>query len=1241
LKRERKYLKTLGAAVLLLLALVFVQYRYANFEQPSDVAGLVEDRLLEVERGFHHLVNGRDSSIHSLLKNEQNLQDLERIQDLPYTLLVYSRDKLVFWSSNKESLLPYTLNSIPPKRSFRKLRDGYYMIMVQPMYRKDMAYEKVSFVGLYLMQKEYGISENQYLSNQCNPEFGISRNFQFGTNPTPNSVAFYSSEGEEELYLDRPEYAHTRGFTNLQELLQVLTTFLISLFFLGLAIFITEKRSALWGLLFLIISLSLLYGLINWLHFPLDATDFSIFQKFNTFNSVFGSIGDLLLSLLAIFIVLFFFNKYIPLQFREDEINGKKANYFFLALLLIVLGLVYLAVTIISQILMRTEVNFRLTDFLNLDPGTFSVTFSVILIFGCLYLMISKLIPLAGELGLNFRQRMQTAIVILVGFLFLQVFLWIDASILLICMVVLGFAAILPWLEEVTGENWNFKGSIFWIFFFASFTTFLVNTLGFEKERIQRRAFAQDLASVENEKLEQEFDEIAILDDPLIKMIFRDPLLPMNSSIKRLKTKYFRNYFSQFNIDIRFYFTDDRPLLTNDRQTLADVREKIDRQGVDTQNSYLWKIANPAGRYGYLAKLPIFASKNNEGISRPLGFIVMEFDESDPNKSNVYPELVVQDKYRKKIASDSYNFAVYNSADELESHDGIYAYPKKLSRDFRISDQQRFISGDGLSHYVEKAENGRTVIVTSKKKTILELFSLFSYIFFFLGLLVFVAIVFQSIFIKNGRNTLMYELFYSSLKRRINSTILGIIFASFLAIGIITILFFTLRFQTNLQNDLLQKQREIQATLEFELNGLEDLEKWKNQNFMDQMIGNISEIHSMSVNLFDLEGVLLGSSLPVVFESGITSSRMNSTAYHKFTKNYERWFIQNESIGDLNFLSSYVLLNDLKGEPIAYLNLPYYTRDKNLRNEISNFLVALVNVYVLILLLASLLAFLLSNSVTKSLQKIGDKLKELRLGKRNEKLEWPDDDEIGELIKQYNRTIEELDQSAQMLAKSERQFAWQQMAKQIAHEIKNPLTPMKLSIQHLQRAQSENHPEVKELTKRVTKTLIEQIDHLAHIATEFSTFAKVPKASTEVVDLKDALTGIINLYSESSKIRIIKVFPEAECNVVGDKIQLNRVFHNLVKNAVQATEQKEQPVLIVSIKRNNGKVLLSFADNGKGIAPKDQEMVFAPNFTTKNSGMGLGLAISQNIIENLGGTIWFESVLGEGTTFFVELMKRR
>lgn len=1240
MKRERKYLKTLGAAVLLLLALVFVQYRYANFEQPSDVIGLVEDRILEVERSFHRLVNGRDTSIARLLTNEQTLQDLQRFQDLPYTLLVYSREKLVFWSSNKESLLPYSLNSIPPKRSFRKLRDGYYMIMVQPLYRKNIAYEKVSFVALYMMQKEYGISENQYLSNECNPEFGISRNFQFGTSPTANSVPFYSSNGEPELHLDRPEYAHTSGFTHLQKLLQALTTFLMALFFLALAVYIAEKRTPLWGLIFLVSALLLLYASIHGLHFPLDTTGFIIFQKYSEFNSIFGSIGDLVLNLIGIFIVLFYFKNYLPLRFREDELKGGNATAYFSVLLIIVLGLVYLSVTIISQILMRTEVNFRLTDYLNFNPGTFAVTFSVILIFASLYLMMSKLIPIVGELALNFRQRMQVAVIVLLIFLFLHVFLWIDASILLICLVVLGFAAILPWLEEAMQDTWSFKAAIFWIFFFASFTTFLVNTLGFEKERIQRRAFAKELASVENKKLEEEFDEIAILDDPLIKMIFKDPLLPMNSSIKRLKTKYFRNYFSQFTIDIKFYFTDDRPLLTSDRQTLADVREKIDRQGVNTQNSYLWKIANPAGRYGYLAKLPIFA-KNEEGESRTLGYIVMEFEESDPNKSNVYPELVVQDKYRKKVASDAYNFAVYNASDELESHDGIYSYPKRLSQEFRIADQQRFISTNGLSHYLEKAENGRTVIVTSKKKTILELFSLFSYIFFFLGMLVFLAILIQSVFSKQGRNSLMYELFYSSLKRRINSTILGIIFASFLAIGIITILFFTFRFQKNLQNELLQKQREIQATLEFELNGLDDQEKWKNQNFMDQMIGNISEIHSMSVNLFDLEGVLLGSSLPVVFESGITSSRMNSTAYHKFTKNYERWFIQNESIGELSFLSSYVLLNDLKGEPIAYLNLPYYTRDKNLRNEISNFLVALVNVYVLILLLASLLAFLLSNSVTKSLQKIGDKLKELRLGKRNEKLEWPDDDEIGELIKQYNRTIEELDQSAQMLAKSERQFAWQQMAKQIAHEIKNPLTPMKLSIQHLQRAQSENHPEVKELTKRVTKTLIEQIDHLAHIATEFSTFAKVPKASTEVVDLKEALTGIINLYAESSKIRIIKVFPEDDCTVVGDKIQLNRVFHNLVKNAVQATEEKEQPVLIVSIKRNNGRVLLSFADNGKGIAPKDQEMVFAPNFTTKNSGMGLGLAISQNIIENLGGNIWFESVLGEGTTFFIELMKRR
>ena len=349
-------------------------------------------------------------------------------------------------------------------------------------------------------------------------------------------------------------------------------------------------------------------------------------------------------------------------------------------------------------------------------------------------------------------------------------------------------------------------------------------------------------------------------------------------------------------------------------------------------------------------------------------------------------------------------------------------------------------------------------------------------------------------------------------------------------------------------------------------------------------------------------------------------------------------FVHEEQIGSLRYLSAYVPFKNHDNELLAYLNLPYFTRQKALTMEISNLVVAVVNFYVLLITISVLIAVFISTQITQPLRMIQSKFGKIQFGKTNEKIQYEGKDEIGGLVQEYNHMVDELARSAEMLARSERESAWREMAKQIAHEIKNPLTPMKLSVQHLQKASSEDPPKQKKNLQRITQTLIEQIDHLSAIATEFSNFAKMPRANNEQLDLEEKIKTIRELFLNTEQIEISTEFDLARpAMVFADREQLSRVFINLLKNAIQSIPEEREGKIGIRLETSEDHAIVRIMDNGKGIPDELEDKLFQPNFTTKSSGMGMGLAIVKSIIENAGGTIDYETELGQGTTFIVQL----
>jgi len=405
--------------------------------------------------------------------------------------------------------------------------------------------------------------------------------------------------------------------------------------------------------------------------------------------------------------------------------------------------------------------------------------------------------------------------------------------------------------------------------------------------------------------------------------------------------------------------------------------------------------------------------------------------------------------------------------------------------------------------------------------------------------------------------------------------------------------------------------------------------------FKDE-IYKIAEVHSLQLNLYDLDGTLLKTSratftldtMQVCIRTEILNELSNTAQHHYIEKSQEN--------GE-TFQSSYSYITDQKSKPLAILNLPYLENDEFLSKELNEFLLRLLYAYSFVLLMAVVIAFLLSKYITKSLKTISDKINATRLEKSNEKIEIGDtSEEINVLVNSYNSMIDELEESAVKLATSEREQAWREMAKQVAHEIKNPLTPMRLTVQNFQRKFDPTDENIHKKVDEYSKTLIQQIDTMSSIASAFSNFAKMPAQQNETLNVVKIVKLALDIFNEE----YIEFSSDSEDIIAKfDRTQLIRVVTNLVKNGIQAIPNNREPKIKVNVRTENNQVIITVSDNGSGVLEENKMKVFEPKFTTKTSGMGLGLAMVKNIVEMHKGTISFESERHKGTTFIVTIPK--
>jgi two-component system, NtrC family, nitrogen regulation sensor histidine kinase NtrY len=487
--------------------------------------------------------------------------------------------------------------------------------------------------------------------------------------------------------------------------------------------------------------------------------------------------------------------------------------------------------------------------------------------------------------------------------------------------------------------------------------------------------------------------------------------------------------------------------------------------------------------------------------------------------------------------------------------------------------------------------------------------------------------------------TSFYQLSRHKWKIRIGLTakfqysFIALLVISFMGIFYVSVNFIHQKYREEQSLNIENKKKYIQKELQEMYYWTRDL-SLVNQQTLNFDLQELSYKYQTDIHVYDNNGMLVGSSQPLIFNRSLISRLISPQPF--FSENSD--IITRENIGNLSYLTGYTDFYNGDYLQIGYIAVPQYFSQAEIRTEIESFLAVVIHIYLVIIILVVLLSLFIGKQLSAPLNMLQQKLRQMRFGERNEKIEYTLNDEIGQLVVQYNKTVDELERSARMLAQSERESAWKTMARQIAHEINNPLTPMKLTIQQLQRTFNMNDKRFEDYFLKSTKTLVEQIDNLSRIATTFSNFARMPEARFERMDVAERLFSVVQLFANNHEGCELKFEGNnSGIYITADPEQLTQVFNNLLKNAIQSIPTDREGLIVVTISVEEKTVIICITDNGCGIPQEVAEKMFTPNFTTKSTGMGLGLAISRNIVEMAGGTITFFTSPNEGTTFSIIL----
>jgi len=1162
---------------------------------------LMDTLLSKVEdETFSEWVNANSHTIDFYFKDEGII------------LYIYQENQLVYWTNNSVAVPQDTFWLAEP---FQRM--GNVLAEVRT---KNSSNAKS--VALIQVATDYPF-ENEFLKNEFHNSFPISNSFALLVDEESGNSMVKNKEGDYLFSLKEDFLINSVQKENVISIVLLIAAFFLLLF--ARDIFKNRKFSFLQFLLFSAFLIGVRVWL-QWFRIPSFFDKLPLFQpEIFAYSVFFPSLGDLMISVTLLVSLIFIFYSKVNLKKIKEFPTATK---YLISLSWIIFISVYLLLAqhIFKHLIVDSNFQYEAYDVLNLSVFSFIGYFVLIVLFVGFLLLFDKALYQIKSAIIHNSGYYYIAGLAFLGTIFLLFFYGREYLISIIFVALV----LIYWMVIRLKRQPGFGSMVILLALFAGYATYFIRKENFIKRIEESKVLAVNLAREQDPVAELVLSELIdkVKNDSVISRMLQSELFNFSDLSNYLQGEYFTGYLGRYSFQLTICNSKDSVLLNEPNQEweycFGFFKEMVNQSGTPTNIPGLYYLKSRNGGVNYFLSFQIDLKQGWDDV-----MLYLELT-SKPNFEVLgYPELLLEKPLQLYKNYHNLNYAKY-ADNKLLVRSGSFPYAFERSI-YRFNQTEfAFFQSEGFDHLIYNSDEKNTVIVSFPTIRFHHILISFTYIYFFLFVLTILLLIM-------GNRLTPIVNFTWSIKNKIVYSMIVILLISLVFVGGGTIFYTYRQFEKGQTDMLSEKLQSILVEIETKLAIYKNIDQIP-PDYLNNLLVKFSNVFYTDINLYDLRGNLVATSRNEIFERQLTSTKMNAEAYRELVINKKARIVHKEDIGNLHYYSGYVPFISADGRLLAYLNLPYFSKESAFKQELLGVVVAVINIYALLIILSIVIAFYMSSRITEPLRLLQQRISKIDLRKENERIEYQGKDEIAELVFEYNRMLEELDNSTQMLAKSERESAWREMAQQIAHEIKNPLTPMKLNIQLLELSWKNNDSDFNDRFNRFAGNLIEQIDSLSSIASAFSQFAQMPKARSEKVNLNERILQSAHLFKECSFAQVTCNFNEEEAIYVNaDNERMLQVFNNLIKNAIQSIPKNEEGQISIQLITSEQSVVVEIKDNGAGIAPEMANKLFQPNFTTKSSGTGLGLAIVKNIVEEFGGAIWFQSELNKGTSFFVSL----
>lgn len=1228
MKLPLRTLFILSSVIILFIALILNFFVFQK-SQEEEFLEAIEARIRQIEERFD------EDYIQVLMDiRPEDSISFSRISGKNYSYPLFVLDtekKLLFWS---DYTLSFDFSSLDLNKEFQLVEDPFGTMLIKSRKLKRNSSDFFLVHAYRLIWP--GIIENDYIKTGPNPEIFGNDRFKIFSNPGEANYQVKSKSGQALFGINfQLGFESVGRVSNTPLLIFICSIFL--LYFLFSFDFLRKKwikgypwQTIGYGLLILVF---IRIGMLL-LGFPGDFFEFPLFDPTHYASSWSNpSLGDLVLNTACAVGIL----GLVIYQLASKPTVEKAKIWVDKLRLPIASVLVFIVSTLFFGLIwfLPRDLIFNsqwILDIRSIPSFDWFKGFSFLILFlwGAAYVLVSLtllslLLKVKNEKNLIYRYLFAAAIPTVFG-LFLVGF-WTGLSAFIHFIFLFSIIRF-----ELFQNVFRLGLDTFLTFFYACLITASISgisTFQTERERlIQSKTNYANQNLIENDVMTEFFlgDIFSRLrSDLFIQNRLADPLLSKEPIETKIRKIYLDNYFDQFDVVIRVFSTNGTQILGPvERGDLRDLRQSFVKSDYATSVRDLYfvraKESNLSNKF--VAFIPMVRENNL------LGTIYLELTQLRIQPGSVYPKLLLDKKYAEKLDPITFDYALFRDGNLVRSA-GTFNYFQEEFQN-QLEREQLFTSGIvSLGYHHFGIRNGsEEIIISSPTLSISQFFGNISLFFVAYVFLTFMAILINTLF--KG-----YEKFEFNYSTKLQLYLNFAFFFPIIIISIITIGLLAGSYRDDLNRQYIQKASLIQSNLVsfFSAQGANGLDR----DLLNEEVNSLANTTASDIHLYTEDGFLEASNRSNIFEKKILAPQINPQALAGIKEKKLSQVLVEEQLGKLRYQSVYLAVpSQLDQSVLAILSVPFFESEAELNSLISDVLSNIFNAFVVIFILFLIVSSFVSKNLTLPFKLLTQKLKATNL-ENNEPMYWASKDEIGLLVNEYNNMLFKLEASKKVLASTEKESAWKEMAKQVAHEIKNPLTPMKLTLQHLLRLGQEGKLEDQEKLRKSLETLIHQVDALSGIASSFSTFAKMPLPKNEPMNFKLVLNKVLDLFTNDRRVKL--EFKDdsytEDIPIMGDDKLFGRVISNLIINGIQAVEPGKLPQIKIWLWMTDQAVFLEINDNGKGIAPELKDKIFIPNFSTKSQGSGLGLAIAKSGVETAGGKIWFETELGKGTTFYL------